>query len=97
MNVPPRRLNDLETAVGGWLPGSDAVIKFGAPEYGTGRFGERVNKALTYMLMQMTNQARFPLWNQVRRQKHCRETHQPLAAMLGRAMRCVPDPEHAGS
>ena len=41
-------------------------------------------QALTYILKQMTPQARFALCYRVRRETRCRETHAPVAAVMGR-------------
>lgn len=84
MYVPAREREAFATALRRWLPGSENVIDIGKPEYGRDRFGRVTNKALTYMLKQMTLQAWFALDKRVRREKHCRETHMPVAPVLGR-------------
>ena len=90
MYVPKRHKADLEGSLRRWLTGDPRAIKLTEPEYDhkqRDRFDRPVNKALTYLLKQMTTQARFALKAQglnVRRECHCRKTHSPVAAVLGR-------------
>jgi hypothetical protein len=82
--VPKKEQAALEAALRRWLKGSETVVDVGAPTFSRNRFGQRVNKALTYMLKQMTPQARYALHGQVFRERRCRKTHAPVAAVLGR-------------
>jgi hypothetical protein len=82
--VPEREKAALEEAVHRWLPGQDRVVEFGKPKFRIDHYGRRINKALTYMLKQMTPQARFALGGRVFREKKCRDTHAPVAPVLGR-------------
>jgi hypothetical protein len=84
IHVPEREQAALLEALHRWLPGEERVVKIGKPEYKRDRFGRRTNKALTYMLKQMTPQARFALEGRVRRENKCRDDHAPVAAVLGR-------------
>jgi hypothetical protein len=82
--IPERERPALEATLRRWLPGADGVFHLGRPEYRTDRSGRVVNKALTYMLKQMTSQARFKLGGRVRRETHCSKTHLPVAPVLGK-------------
>jgi hypothetical protein len=84
--VPDRKRerDALEAALSRWLIGRDGVFKIGQPEYRVTRSGERVNKALTYMLKQMDPRARYTLCFRVRRETKCRETGAPVAAVMGK-------------
>jgi hypothetical protein len=88
--VPNRHKAALEDALRRWLPGDPRALKFTEPEYDhkhRDRYGRPVNKALTYLLKQMTPQARFALKAQglnVRRERHCRKTGAPVAAVFGK-------------
>jgi hypothetical protein len=82
--VPEREKAALEESVRRWLPGRDEVVKLREPEFRKDRYGRHTNKALTYMLKQMTPQAWFALKGRVFREKKCRETHAPVAPVLGR-------------
>ena len=59
-------------------------MQLGRPLFRTDRSGRRVNKALTYMLKQMTPQAWVALGREVRREKHCRRTGEKVAAVMGK-------------
>jgi hypothetical protein len=83
MHVPEAKRSFLEAALRRWLSGDDKVVKLGRPEYETNRFGQSVNKALTYVLKQMTPQAWWSLGKQVRREKCCDKTGLPVAPVLG--------------
>jgi hypothetical protein len=82
--VPKGERPALEDALRRWLPGAAEAVQFGTPEFRIDRHGQRTNKALTYMIKQMTPQAWFALEKRVRREKHCRQTHAPVAAVLGK-------------
>jgi hypothetical protein len=84
MYVPEKQQDTLEAALRRWLPGEDEVVELGRPEYRRDRFGRLVNKAVTYLLKQMTPQAWFALEKRVRREKQCRVTHAPVAAVMGK-------------
>ena len=84
LSVPERQRSDLEKAARRWLAGDPAVIEIGRPEFAKDRYGRRVNKALTYMLKQMTPQAWAALGRAVRREKHCRRTGEPVAPIMGK-------------
>ena len=84
VSVPDRDRSALEAALRRWLPGADGVFDLGRPEYRRDRFGRVTNKAMTYVLKQMTTQAWWSLEKQVRRETHCRETHLPVAPVLGK-------------
>jgi hypothetical protein len=82
--VPERERTKLEDTLRSWLPGDEKAVHVGRPEYKRDSYGQRVNKALTYLLKQMTPQARYALDRRVRREKHCRDTGAPVAAVLGK-------------
>ena len=82
--VPERERANLADTLRQWLVGEEGVVKVGRAEYSRDRYGRRTNKAFTYMLKQMNNNARFALGNQVRREKKCRDDHAPVAAILGK-------------
>lgn len=82
--VPENERARLEAALRRWLPGRDEVVHLGRPTFRTNRYGRRVNKALTYMLKQMTPQAWVALDRQVYREPCCRTTKAPVAAVLGK-------------
>lgn len=91
LSVPGREKAKLELALRRWLPGDEAAIKLTKPEYDTKRCdwtGRPVNKALTYLLKQMTPQARFALKGSkgltVRRERECRKTGAPVAPVFGK-------------
>jgi hypothetical protein len=82
--VPERDRARLEDALSRWLVGREGVFKIGQPEYRTNRYGERVNAGLTYMLKQMDSRAWYALCRRVRRETKCRETHAPVAPVIGK-------------
>jgi hypothetical protein len=84
LSVPERQRSNLEEAARRWLPGDPAVIEIGRPEFAKDGYSRRVNKALTYMLKQMTPQAWAALGRAVRREKHCRRTSEPVAPIMGK-------------
>jgi hypothetical protein len=82
--VPKGEQAALENALRRWLPGKPEAVHVGVPKFQTDRCGRRTNKALTYMLKQMTPNAWFALSRRIRREKQCRQTHAPVAAVLGK-------------
>lgn len=88
--VPNRHRSELEEALRRWLPGDPRAVKLTEPEYDRkrrDRLGRSINKALTYLLKQMSPQARYALQARgldVRRERHCRKTGAPVAAVLGK-------------
>jgi hypothetical protein len=82
--VPKGERADFEDALRRWLPGTAEAVHVGTPEFQIDRYGQRTNKALTYMLKQMTPNAWFALGKRVRREKQCRQTHAAVAAVLGK-------------
>lgn len=83
LHLPENEREAFEAALRRWLPGKENVVDLGRPKFSNTRFG-RVNKALTYMLKQMTPQAWFALNKRVRREKQCRTTHEAVAPVLGK-------------
>jgi len=59
--VPDRERAALEAAMRRWLPGVETVVHFTKATFRNNRSGRRVNKALTYMLKQMSTQAWYAL------------------------------------
>jgi hypothetical protein len=84
LHIPKGERPNLEDVLRRWLHGKDNVVELREPKYRQDRYGQRTNKALTYMLKQMTPQARYSLGGQVYRENKCRETHAPVAPVLGR-------------
>lgn len=84
LSVPEQQRKELEEAARRWLPGDPAVLEVGRPKFSNDGFGRRVNKALTYLLKQMTPQAWASLGRAVRREKHCRRTGEPVAPIMGK-------------
>jgi len=82
--VPDRQRQACEEAVRRWLPGESRAVQFGKPELDRTKSGQLSNKALTYLLKQMTPQAQFKLWGQVYRERKCRTTEALVAPVLGR-------------
>jgi hypothetical protein len=84
LHLPENERDSLEFALRRWLPGQENVVQLGRPEFRRNRYGRKVNKALTYMLKQMTTQAWFSLCKRIYREKQCSETHALVAPILGR-------------
>jgi hypothetical protein len=84
LHLPEGQRDALEAALRRWLPGAENVVHLGRPEFRRDRYGRKVNKALTYMLKQMTPQAHYALGGKVFREKHCPETYARVAPVLGR-------------
>ena len=84
LSVPENERASLEAALRRWLPGRDEVVQLGRPTFRTDRHGRRINKALTYLLKQMTPQAWVALNRQVRRESCCRKTAALVAAVMGK-------------
>ncbi len=84
LSVPEDRRAALESALRRWLPGQEEVVQLGRPSFRVDHSGRRINKALTYMLKQMTPQAWVALNRQVRREKHCRRTGEKVSAATGK-------------
>jgi hypothetical protein len=84
LHLPESQRDALEDALRRWLPGAENAVHLGRPEFRRDRYGRKVNKALTYMLKQMTPQAHYALGGQVFREKQCRETHARVVPVLGR-------------
>lgn len=82
--VPDGKRAALESAARRWLPGQKGVVQIGRPEFRVDRSSRRVNKALTYVLKQMTPQAWAALGRDVRREKHCRHTGEAVAPVMGK-------------
>jgi hypothetical protein len=83
-HVPRGDREALQGALRRWLPGQDSVVELGESTFRQNRFGRRINKALTYMLKQMTSQARYAFCGKIYRETKCRVTHAPVAPVLGR-------------
>lgn len=81
--LPAQHRDALEAALVRWLPGKPGVVQLGRVEYRRDRQGRRTNKALTYVLKQMTPQAWAALNRQVRREKHNRYDGALVAPVLG--------------
>ncbi len=82
--VPERHREAVEAAARRWLPGRESVVQLGRPKFRRDRLGRRTNKALTYVMKQMTPQAWVALNRNVRREKHCRHTGEAIAPVLGK-------------
>lgn len=90
ISVPEGQRAALDDALRRWLVGKDGqhgadnVVKVGQPEYSRDPYGRRTSKALTYVLKQMTPQARFALERRVRRETKSRDDDAPVASVLGK-------------
>jgi len=82
--VPDSWREAFKEAVRRWLHGETKAVHFGEPEIDRTKSGQLANKALTYLLKQMTSQARYSLCNRVYREKKCKETHALVAPVLGK-------------
>jgi hypothetical protein len=84
LHVPDKFRDELDLVLRRWLPGKPEVVEVGDVTFKVDRYGRRINKALTYMLKQMTPQAHVSVGRQVRRENKCRHTGAAVAAVLGR-------------
>lgn len=84
LHVPPVERALLQATLEEWLPGSPNLVRVKPAEFGTDRYGRHVNKAVTYVLKQMTPQARYALHHRVRRESECKVTGAKVAPVLGK-------------